>query len=74
MDMKMKVARWCLTLCNPMDYAVHGILQGPEYWSGWPFPPPGDLPNPEIEPRSPSVQADSLPTKPQGKPGVLPWT
>ena len=40
----------------------------PEYWSGQPFPSPGDLPNPGIEPRSPTLQADSLPAKPQGKP------
>ena len=40
----------------------------PEYWSGWPFPSAGDLPNPGIEPRSPALQADSLPTEPQGKP------
>ena len=40
----------------------------PEYWSGWPFPSPGDLPNPGIEPRSHTLQADSLPVKPQGKP------
>ena len=40
----------------------------PEYWSGQPFPPPGDLPNPGIEPRSPALQADSLPAEPQGKP------
>ena len=40
----------------------------PEYWSGWPFPSPGDLPNPGIEPRSPALQADSLPAEPQGKP------
>ena len=40
----------------------------PEYWSGWPFPSPGDLPNPGIEPRSPTLQADSLPAEPQGKP------
>ena len=41
----------------------------PEYWSGQPFPSPGDLPNTrEIEPRSPALQADSLPTEPQGKP------
>ena len=31
-----------------------------EYWSGWPFPAPGDLPNPGIEPRSPALQTDSL--------------
>ena len=36
----------------------------PEYRSGEPFPPPGDLPNPGIEPRSPVVQADSLPAEP----------
>ena len=39
----------------------------PEYWSGKPFSSPGDLPNPEVEPRSPSLQADSLPAEPQGK-------
>ena len=40
----------------------------PEYWSGEPFPSPGDLPNPETELRSPALQADSLPAQPQGKP------
>ena len=39
-----------------------------EYWCGLPFPSPGDLPNPGIEPRSPASQADSLPTELQGKP------
>ena len=39
-----------------------------EYWSGLPCPPPGDLPNPGIEPRSSSLQADSLPYEPPGKP------
>ena len=38
----------------------------PEYWSGLPCPSPGDLPNPGIEPRSPALQADSLPADPQG--------
>ena len=37
-------------------------------WSGLPFPSPGDLPNPGIEPGSPALQADSLPTNIQGKP------
>ena len=37
------------------------------YWSGFPFPSPGDLFNPGIEPRSPALQADSLPSKLQGK-------
>ena len=40
----------------------------PEYWSGYPFPSPGDLPNPGIKPRSPTLQADSLLAEPQGKP------
>ena len=39
-----------------------------EYWSGSPFPSPGDLPNPGIEPKSPALQVDSLPAEPQGKP------
>ena len=38
-----------------------------EYWSGLPFPPPGNLPNPGIKPRSLALQADSLPTEPSGK-------
>ena len=51
-----KLLQTCPTLCNPMDHIspgsiVHGILQV-EYWSGLPFPPPGDLPNRGIEPTS----------------------
>ena len=38
-----------------------------EYWSGLPFSSPGDLPNPGIEPKSPALQADSLPSEPPGK-------
>ena len=37
------------------------VFSRPEYWSGQPFPSPGDLPNPGIEPRSPALQVDSLP-------------
>ena len=40
----------------------------PEYWSGYSFPSPGDLPNPGIKPSSPALQADSLPAEPPGKP------
>ena len=65
----MKVAQ-CFRLCNLMG--LHGIqslgLSRPEYWNGLPFPSSGDLPNPGIEPRSPTLQADSLPAEPQGKP------
>ena len=39
-----------------------------EYWSGLPFPSPGDLPDPEIKPRSPALQADTLTSEPPGKP------
>ena len=39
-----------------------------EYWSGLPFPSPGDLSNPEIKPRSPALQADSLLTELCGRP------
>ena len=38
-----------------------------EYWSGLPFPPPGDLPDPGTEPRSPALPTDSLPSEPPGK-------
>ena len=39
-----------------------------EYWSGSPFPSPGNLPNPGIEPGSPALQAEALPSEPPGKP------
>ena len=45
-----------------------------EYWSGLPFPSPGDLPNPGIKPRSPTLQADALTSEPPGKPKELQLT
>ena len=42
-----------------------------EYWSGLPFPSPGDLPDPGIEPGFPTLQADSLPSEPPGKSYVI---
>ena len=70
------VTQSCLTLCDPMDHSlpgssVQGIFFNKEYWSRLPLPPPGDLPDPRIKPVSPvspTLQADSLPTEPQGKP------
>ena len=50
-----------------MDYTVRGILQA-RILEWVPFPSPGDLPNPGIEPRSPSLQVGSLPAEPQEKP------
>ena len=43
----------------------------PEYWSGWSFRPLGDLSNPGIKPRTPTLQVDSLPAEPQGSPWIL---
>ena len=67
-----EVAQSCPTLGDPMDCSlpgstVHGISRQ-EYWSGLPFLSPGDLPNPGIEPRSPILQTDALPSEPLGKP------
>ena len=64
---KVKVTQLCLTLCDPMDYTVHGILQAriPE-WLAFPFS--REVPNPGIEPRSPTLQVDSLPAELQEKP------
>ena len=62
----------CLTLCDPITVACQASLSmrfsRQEYWSGWPCPPPGDLPNPGIEPRSPTLQVDSVPSEPPEKP------
>ena len=68
---KVKV-KSCPTLCDRMDSILHQAppsmgFSRQEYWSGLPFPSPGNLPNPGIEPRSPALQADSLPSEPQGK-------
>ena len=64
---KVKVAQSCPTLCDPMDYIVHGTLQaGILEWVAFPYP--GGLPNPGIESRSPTLQVDSLSAEPQGKP------
>ena len=63
----------CLTLCYPMDYgppgsSVHRILQAKILeWAAIPFSP-GYLPDPGIKPGSPALQANSLPSEPQGKP------
>ena len=49
-------------------------LSKQEYWNGLPFPSPGDLPDPGIEPGSPALQADSLPFEPPGKPRITIWS
>ena len=68
------VTQLCLTLCDPIDCSlqgssVHGILQARILeWVGLPFPSPWDLPIPGIEPWSPALEADSLPSELPGKP------
>jgi len=69
------VAQLCLTLCNPIDCSqsdssVHGFPRQ-EYLSGLSFSSSVDLPDPEIEPMSPALQADTLPSEPPGKPIVI---
>ena len=74
------VTKSCLTLLTPWTVAHQASLSmefsRQEYWSGLPCPPPGDLSDPEIkpgsptlsiEPRSPSLQVDFLPTEPPEK-------
>ena len=69
-----EVAQSCLTLCNPWTVAHQAPpsmgFSRQEYWSGLPFPSPGDLPDPGIEPRSPTLQADALTSAPPGKPNI----
>ena len=64
------------TLCNPWTVACRAPLSmgfsRQEYRSGLPFPSPGDLPDPGIEPRSPALQADALTSEPPGKPNTEP--
>ena len=61
---KVKVAQSCPTLCDPWTIAHQAPpfmgFSRQEYWSGLPFPSPGDLPDPGIEPRSPTLQADAF--------------
>ena len=53
---------------HPPVFLVSSPSCSTQQLMGMPFPSPGDFPNPGIEPRSPTVQADSLPAEPQGKP------
>ena len=64
----MLVAQSCPTLCDPVDCSPQAPLSmefsRQEYWSGLPFLSSGDLPNPGIEPGSPALQANALPSEP----------
>ena len=54
--------------CSPPETPLSKGFFRQEYFSGLPYPLPGDLPSPGIKPRSPALQADSLPSEPPGKP------
>ena len=58
---------WAVAYQAPLSMG----LARQEYWSGLPFPSPGDLPDPGIEPRSPTLQADALTSAPPGKPLIM---
>ena len=65
-ESESEVAQLCPTLCAPMDGSLPssgsmGFSRQEEYWSGLPFPSPGDLPNTGIKPGSPALQEDALP-------------
>ena len=66
-----EVAQSCPTLMDSWTAAHQAPpsmeFSRQEYWSGLPFPSPGDIPDPQIEPRSPAVQADALLSEPPGK-------
>ena len=71
--MLLLVAQLCLTLHDPMDCIACQVplsmeFSRQEYWSGLPFPSPGDLANPGIEPGSPTLHVYSLPSEPPGTP------
>ena len=59
----LSVTPWTVAHQGPLSMG----FSGQEYWSGVPCPPPGDLLNPGIKPRSSTLQADSLPSEPPGK-------
>ena len=63
------VTPWAVALRAPLSMG----FSRQEYWSGLSCRPPRDLPNPGIKPRSPTLQADSLPPEPSGKPSLAPY-
>ena len=61
---RLFVTPWTVARQTPLSMG----FSRQEYWNGLPFPSPGDLPNPGIEPGSPALQADALSSEPPGKP------
>ena len=72
-SVKVKLLSCVRLFATPWTHVAHQAppsmgFSRQEYWNGLPFPPPEDLPDPGIEPRSPSLQADTLTSEPPGKP------
>ena len=74
MNVCVLVAQSCPTLCEPMDCSPPGLLSmefsRQEYWSGLPFPSPGDVPDPGIEPGFPALQEILYCLSHQGRPNT----
>ena len=70
-EKKVKLLSHVQLCATPWTVAYHAPpsmeFSRQEYWSGLPFPSPGDLPDPGIKPRSSTLQADALPSEPPGK-------
>ena len=70
-ESESEVAQSCPLFVTPWTVAYQAPpsvgFSRQEYWSGLPCPSLGDLPNPGIEPRSPALQEDALPSEPPGK-------
>ena len=67
-DVQLIVTLWIVVCQGPLSMG----FSRKEYWSGWPYPPPGDLPDPRIKPTSlmsPALAGGFFPTRPHGKPG-----
>ena len=70
-----KYIRWCCVMSDSLGACglqparlLSNVFLRQEYWSGVSCPPPGDLPNPGVQPRSPALQVDSLPADLPRKP------
>ena len=70
---KHKMQHVCADISSSIAYQALQSMEfsRQEYWSGLPFPSPGDLPNPRIEFGSPALQADTLPSESPGKSNTL---
>ena len=78
LELYILVAKLYPALATPCTVTRQAPLSmgfpGQDYWSGLPFPSPGDPPDPEIKPRSSALQADSVPSETPAESTANPWT